>query len=45
MRKLAILALAAAALATASCNTIAGVGKDVSAVGKSVTKGSDEAKK
>ena len=37
MRKLAILLVAAAALTTAACNTVAGAGKDVSAAGGAVT--------
>ena len=44
MRKILILAAAAATLAVAGCNTIAGVGKDVSAAGQAVTKTADEAK-
>ncbi len=37
MRKILILAVLAAALATTACNTVAGVGKDVQAAGKAVT--------
>jgi len=37
MRKLIVLAAAAAALLVAGCNTVAGVGKDVQAAGKAVT--------
>ena len=37
MRKLALLIVAAAALTTAACNTIAGAGKDVAATGNAVT--------
>ena len=37
MRKLILLSLMAAALATTACNTIAGAGKDVSATGHAVT--------
>ena len=44
MRKIIILAVAAAALTTAACNTVAGVGRDVSAVGQAVTSGSERAK-
>ena len=44
MRKILILAAAAATLAVTGCNTIAGVGKDVSAAGQAVTKTADEAK-
>jgi predicted small secreted protein len=38
MRKLLILCLAGAALATAACNTVAGAGRDISSAGKAVTK-------
>lgn len=44
MRKILILAAAAATLAVAGCNTIAGVGKDVAAAGQAVTRTADEAK-
>ncbi len=37
MRKLIVLLVAAAALSTAACNTIAGAGKDTSSVGSAVT--------
>ena len=37
MRKIFILAAAAAALTISACNTIAGAGKDVSATGNAVT--------
>jgi entericidin B len=37
MRKLVLLSLLAASLATAACNTVAGAGKDVSATGHAVT--------
>jgi predicted small secreted protein len=37
MRKLVVLAASAAMLLVAGCNTIAGAGKDVSAVGHAVT--------
>ncbi len=37
MRKLALLAMIAASLAVAACNTVAGAGRDVSAVGNAVT--------
>ena len=37
MRKIAMLCVAAAALTLAGCNTIAGVGRDVSAAGSAVT--------
>ncbi len=45
MRKILILAVVAAAFATSACNTVAGVGKDVSAAGKAVTNTADDAKK
>lgn len=45
MRKIVILAVVAAALATAACNTVAGVGKDVSAAGKAVTGAANDVKK
>jgi len=44
MRKLIVLTAAAAALLVASCNTVEGVGKDVSAAGHAVTKTADDAK-
>ena len=37
MRKLIVLLVAAAALSSAACNTIAGAGKDVSSAGGAVT--------
>jgi entericidin B len=37
MRKLIILSVLAACLATTACNTVAGAGKDVSATGHAVT--------
>jgi predicted small secreted protein len=44
MRKLIVLSAAAAALLVASCNTVEGVGKDVSAAGHAVAKTADDAK-
>jgi len=44
MRKLIVLLVAAAALSTAACNTIAGAGKDVSATGHAVTNTANDAK-
>jgi entericidin B len=44
MRKLIILAVLAASLATSACNTVAGAGKDVSATGHAVTDTADDAK-
>jgi predicted small secreted protein len=37
MRKLMILAVVAAGLTVAACNTVAGAGQDVSSVGHAVT--------
>lgn len=36
MRKLIVLAVAAAVMATAACNTISGAGRDAASVGKTV---------
>jgi entericidin B len=44
MRKLIVLAAAAAALAIGGCNTVEGVGKDVSAAGKAVSHSAEDAK-
>ena len=44
MRKIALPALLVAALLTAGCNTISGVGKDVSSVGHAMSKTADGAK-
>lgn len=44
MRKIVVLTLAAAALAVSACNTISGVGRDVSAAGTAVTQGAETAK-
>ncbi len=44
MRKIVILAAAAAALMVSACNTIAGVGQDVSAAGRAVTNTAKDAK-
>ncbi|EKY29346.1 entericidin A/B family lipoprotein [Brevundimonas diminuta] len=44
MRKLIVLGVIAAALTTAACNTVAGVGRDVSAVGQAVASSSERAK-
>ena len=44
MRKIIILAVAAAALTTAACNTIAGVGKDTQAAGSAVEGAARDAK-
>ena len=44
MRKILVLAAAATALLVAGCNTLAGAGKDVSAVGHAVTNTANDAK-
>ena len=44
MRKIFVLVAAAAALTTAACNTISGVGRDTSAAGQAVTGAAEEAK-
>jgi predicted small secreted protein len=45
MRKLIVLAAAMSALLVASCNTVAGVGKDVQAAGKAVTNTASDVRK
>ena len=45
MRMLIVLTAAATALLVASCNTIAGAGKDVQAAGKAVTKTAEDVRK
>jgi len=45
MRMTIILAMAAAALLTAACNTVAGVGKDAQAAGRAVTDTANDMKK
>jgi predicted small secreted protein len=44
MRKLIVLSAVAAALWVAGCNTVEGVGRDVSAAGKAVTSTANDAK-
>jgi len=44
MQKVIGLTIAAAALLLAGCNTISGVGKDVSSVGSTVSKTADKHK-
>lgn len=44
MRKLIVLAAALSAVLVAGCNTISGVGRDVSAAGHAVSKTADDAK-
>lgn len=43
MRKLFVLFAAAAALTTAACNTVAGMGRDVSAAGQAVEETAEDA--
>lgn len=43
MRKIFILVAAAAALTTAACNTIAGVGRDTQAAGSAVEEAAEDA--
>ena len=45
MRKITVLAAAAAALLVSACNTIEGVGRDVSAAGRAVSDTAREVKK
>jgi predicted small secreted protein len=44
MRTIIVIAAAAAALWVSGCNTVAGVGRDVSAAGRAVTSTADDAK-
>lgn len=44
MRKLFVLAAAAAALTVAACNTVEGAGRDVSSAGRAVTDTAQDAK-
>ena len=44
MRKLIVLAVAAAALTVSACNTMSGAGRDVSAAGHAVTSTAEDAK-
>ena len=44
MRNIVVLAAAAAALLVSACNTIEGVGRDVSAAGRAVTDTAREVK-
>ena len=44
MRKIFVILSAAAALTTAACNTVAGVGRDASAAGDAVTGAAEDAK-
>ena len=45
MRKIIVLAAAAAALVVSACNTVAGVGRDAQAAGRAVTGAAEDAKK
>lgn len=45
MRKLIVLAAAAAALLVSACNTVAGVGRDVSSAGRAVTGTANDARR
>lgn len=44
MRKIVTLSLIAAALAVSACNTISGVGRDVSAAGQAVSSSAESAR-
>ena len=44
MRKIIVLAVLAASLATTACNTVAGAGKDVSSAGHAVSDTANDAK-
>ena len=44
MKKIIALSVVAAALAVSACNTVSGVGRDVSAAGSAVTSGAEQAK-
>jgi predicted small secreted protein len=44
MRKLVVLAMMAASMVVAACNTVEGAGRDVSAAGHAVSNTADDAK-
>ena len=44
MRKIFVVFAAVAALTTAACNTVSGVGRDATAAGQAVTSAADDAK-
>ncbi|HEV7353051.1 MAG TPA: entericidin A/B family lipoprotein [Brevundimonas sp.] len=44
MKKIVALGLVAAALAVSACNTVAGLGRDVSAAGQAVAGAAEEAR-
>jgi predicted small secreted protein len=45
MRKMIVLAAAAAALWVGGCNTVGGMGRDIQAAGKAVAGAADDAKR
>jgi predicted small secreted protein len=45
MRKVILLAVLAASLASTACNTVSGAGKDVESAGQAVTNTAEDAKK
>lgn len=45
MRKVFLMAVLAASMATAACNTVSGAGKDVQSAGAAVTDTAEDAKK
>ena len=44
MHKIIALTIVAAALAVSACNTVSGMGRDVSAAGSAVSTGAEDAK-
>ncbi|MDP2115996.1 MAG: entericidin A/B family lipoprotein [Brevundimonas sp.] len=44
MKKIVALTLVAAALAVSACNTVSGVGRDVTAAGRAVTSAAEDIK-
>jgi predicted small secreted protein len=44
MRKIVVLAMMAASMVVAACNTVEGAGRDVSAAGHAVSNTADDAK-
>lgn len=45
MRKIFLMAVLAASMATAACNTVAGAGRDVESAGEAVTDTAEDAKR
>lgn len=45
MRKILILAAAASALLVSACNTVAGIGRDVSAAGQAVAETAEDVRR